>query len=256
VALLTLQADLHLRLGEVTDAARIVDRAAALAEEVGVPDWDDMCVVRTMGELALRSNDPETAARLAEDALRGGSATPRGEARVWNLLAIARNTMGDLTGASVALDHCLQAEEAAGLDTFQASTHGNFAEVLMALDEPEKAARHQLAALELARSMGQATLVAYSHMVAARFALDDGAVADAVRLQSAADSILARAGVSLYAGDEEQRVALLEAARQVLGDAGFEQARSDGLSSPAEQLADQTEAMLRRRAVAPSTTGG
>ena len=58
VALLTLQADLHLRLGETAEARRIVDRAAALAEQVGVPDWDDMCVVRTKGELALRSNDP------------------------------------------------------------------------------------------------------------------------------------------------------------------------------------------------------
>jgi tetratricopeptide (TPR) repeat protein len=178
-----------------------------------VPAWDDMCVVRTLGELALRSHDAQTAARLAEDALRAGSATPRGEARVWNLLAIARNTMGDLAGASEALDHCLRAEEAAGLDTFLATTHGNYAEALMGLGDPEGAARHQLAALELARSMGQATLIAYSHMVAARFALEDGHAADAVRLQSAADSILAREGVSLYAGDEEQRVALLESAR-------------------------------------------
>jgi predicted ATPase/class 3 adenylate cyclase/tetratricopeptide (TPR) repeat protein len=256
VALLTLQADLHLRLGEVVDAARIVDRAAALAERVGVPAWDDMGVVRTRGEVALRSHDPETAARIAEDALGAGSATPRGEARVWNLLALACNTMGDLAGASLALDHCLRAEEAAGLDTFLAATHGNYAEVLMALEQPEEAARHQLASLELARSLGQPTLIAYSHMVAARFALEDGAAADAVRLQSAADAILAREGVSLYAGDEEQRTALLESARRELGDDAFARARTDGESSPAERLADETEATLRRRAVSPSTTGG
>jgi predicted ATPase/class 3 adenylate cyclase len=261
VALLTLQADLHLRLGEVAEASRIVDRAAAVAQQVGVPAWDDMCVVRTLGELALRSHDPETAARLAEDALSAGSATPRGvtargEARVWNLVAIARNIMGDLAGASMALDHCLRAEEAAGLDTFLATTHGNYAEVLLGLGDPEGAARHQLAALDLARSMGQATLIAYSHMVAARFALEDGAVADAVRLQSAADSILAREGVSLYAGDEEQRLALLERARRELGDAAFERARADGESSDPEQLADETEATLRRRAALASTTGG
>jgi predicted ATPase/class 3 adenylate cyclase len=256
VALLTLQADLHLRLGEIAEASRIVDRGAALAELVGVPAWDDMCVVRTLGELALRSHDPETAARLAEDALNAGSATPRGEARVWNLVAIARNIMGDLAGASVALDHCLRAEEAAGLDTFLATTHGNYAEVLLGLGDPEGAARHQLAALDLARSMGQATLIAYSHMVAARFALEDGHAADAVRLQSAADSILAREGVSLYAGDEEQRVALLESARRDLGDDAFDRARADGESSHPDELADETEATLRRRAVLPSTTGG
>ena len=256
VALLTLQADLHLRLGEVADAAEIVDRAAALAERVGVPEWDDMGVVRTRGEIALRSHDPETAARLAEDALGAGFATPRGEARVWNLLALACNAIGDLAGASRALDHCLRAEEAAGLDTFLAATHGNYAEVLMALEQTEEAARHQLAALELARSIGQGTLIAYSHMVAARFALEDGEAAEAVRLQSAADSILAREGVLLYAGDAKQRVALLESARQELGEAAFERARIDGESSPAEQLADETEATLRNRAASPSNTGG
>lgn len=104
--------------------------------------------------------------------------------------------------------------------------------------------------------MGQATLIAYSHMVAARFALDDGAVADAVRLQSAADVILAREGVSLYSGDAELRSALLESAKRALGEADFEQARLDGESSPAEQLADQTEARLQRRAATSSTTGG
>ena len=54
-----------------------------------MPDWDDMCVVRTKGELALRSNDPADPARLAENALQTGSATPRSKARLWNLAAIA-----------------------------------------------------------------------------------------------------------------------------------------------------------------------
>ncbi len=256
VALLTLQADLHLRLGEVAAAAKIVDRAAVLADRVGLPTWDDMCVVRTRGEILLRSGDPEAAASLAEAALHLGSATPRGEARVWNLVALARNAQGDLSAASVALDHCLLAEEAAGLDTFLANTHGNYAEVLIALGDPEGAAMHQLASLDFARSMGQATLIAYSHMIAARFALEDDAADDAVRLQSAADVILAREGVSLYAGDQELRLALLESARDALGVAGFEQARSEGESTPVEELADQTEAMLLRRAVSSSRTGG
>ena len=83
VALLTLQADLHLRLGELAQAERITDRAEALAERVGSADWDDMGVVRTRGELALRSNDPATAARLAEDALRiGRHDAPRRSASV------------------------------------------------------------------------------------------------------------------------------------------------------------------------------
>ena len=256
VALLTLQADLHLRLGEAADARRLVDRAAALADQVGVPDWDDMCVVRTKGELALRSNDPASAARLAEDALRAGSATPRGEARLWNLVAIAHGSMGDLDAAARALDHCLAAEEAAGLVTFLANTHGNFAEMLLQLGDLAGAARHQLAALDSARSTGQALPVAFSLMVAARFALEEGAVADAVVIQSAADAILAREGYSLYAADEQQRLTFLDRARGVLGASDFEKARAEGESAPVDQLADQTEAILRRRAAAPSTTGG
>ncbi len=256
VALLTLQADLHLRLGEMADARRIVERAAALAVEVGVPEWDDMCVVRTQGELALRSNDPAEAVQLAEDALASGVASPRGEARLWNLVAIARGSMGDLDGACRALDRGLAAEEAAGLETFLANTHGNYAEALMALGDLAGAARHQLAALDSARSTGQATSIAFAHMVAARFAMEEGAAREAVVIQSAADAILLHEGYSLYDGDEELRVALLDAARESLGAAAFEQARIEGPSIPADLLADQTEAILRRRAAAPANTGG
>ena len=78
VALLSMQADLHLRLGEVDDAAAIVERAVALAEEAGRPEWDDTGVARTQGEIALRRDDPAEAIRLAEAALAIGSATPTG----------------------------------------------------------------------------------------------------------------------------------------------------------------------------------
>ncbi len=256
VALMTLQADLHLRIGEVAEAARIVDLAAAVAEQVGTPEWDDMCVMRTKGEVALRSDDPAGAARLAEEALRIGSATPRGEARMWNLAALANYAMGDSEAAANALDHGLAAEEAAGLDAFLVNTHGNYAEMLMQLGDTAGAARHQLAALELGRSTGQAHPVAFSFMVAARFALDDGAAADGVRLQSAADEIIAREGYSLYDVDEQQRAAFLEAAREVLGAADYERARAEGAATPVDRLADQTEEILRRRAASSSTTGG
>jgi predicted ATPase/class 3 adenylate cyclase/tetratricopeptide (TPR) repeat protein len=256
VALLTLHADLHLRLGEVTEADRIVDRAAALAEQVGVPAWDDMCVVRTQGELALRSGDAVAAARLAEEALRVGSATPRSEARMWSLAALAHYTMGDLETSARALDHCLRAEEAAGLETFLVNTHGNYAALLLQVGDTAGAARHQLAALDLARSTGQTDAVAFAFMVAARFAIDEGAAADAVRLQAAADGILAREGYSLYAADEQQRVSFLDTARELLGVPDFDRAWAEGFSSPVGQLADETEAILRRHGALPATTGG
>ena len=253
VALLTMQADLHLRLGELAEAEQITDRAEAIAEKVGSAHWDDMGVVRTRGELALRSNDPATAARLAEDALRLGPATPRGEARLWNLAAIARNTMGDIAAACTALDHCLRAEREAGLETFLANTHGNYAEALMELGDPVGAAKHQLAALDAAREMGQRSNIALSCMLAARFALDAGAAAEAVRIQTGADAILAREGYLLYVGDEAKREALLDTARVMLGPEGFDGARAEGNSVQTDQLADQTAAILRRRALLPPT---
>jgi tetratricopeptide (TPR) repeat protein len=251
-----MQADLHLRLGEVDEAAAIVERAVALAEEVGRPVWDDTGVARTQGEIALRRNDPVEAIRLAEAALAIGPATPRGEARIWNLMAIARYTIDDRAGMSEALDACLRADEAAGLESFLATTHGNYAEALLSRGDPAGGARHQLKALELARSLGQATLIAFSQMVAARFALEAGDAADAVRLQAAADAILAREGVQLYAADEDQRTSLLESAASVLGTEGFASAAAAGASSAPEQIADLTETILRRRATTPLKTGG
>jgi predicted ATPase/class 3 adenylate cyclase len=255
VALLTLQSDLHLRLGEVAEAAEIVERADVLAEQVGVPAWDDMCVARTQGELALRSDDPVAAAHLAEEALRAGSATPRGEARMWNLAAIAHYTLGDFQASARALDHCLAAEEAAGLDTFRVNTHGNYADLLLQLGDTAGAAWHQLAALDLARSTGHTDAVAFSFMVTARFAHSEGAATEAVKLQSAADRILAREGYSLYAADEQHRVELIDSAREVLGDEAFDRAWAEGASSAVEQLADETEAILRRHSASP-TPGG
>jgi predicted ATPase/class 3 adenylate cyclase len=255
VALLTLQADLHLRLGELGEAERISDRAAAMASQVGYPQWDDIGVVRTRGELALRSGDPAAAAQLADDALVAGPATLRGQARLWNLAAIARHTMGDVVGACAALDRCLQAEQEAGLETFLANTHGNYAEALLAMGDPAGAAQHQLDALDAARSMGQAVNIAFSCMVASRFAIEDGTAAEAVRIQTGADVILDREGFSLYSGDEQQREALLEAARTTLGPEAFERAREEGRSMDVDQLADLTVAILRRQAESASNRG-
>jgi tetratricopeptide (TPR) repeat protein len=255
VALLTLQADMHLRLGETAPAARIMAQATALAADVGTPPWDDMGVVRTTGELALRADDdPERAIRLAESALSEGSATARGEARLCNLLAIAHHTLGDVESACSALDRCLRAEEAAGLETFLANTHGNYAEALMQLGDPVGAAQHQLAALESARSMGQAVSMAFACMVAARLSLEDGDASTAIRIQSGADEILAGEGYLLYAADEQQRRVLLERARSELSSSEVAQAEDAGRMTPIDQLADQSAVFLRRRAEsAPSS---
>ena len=248
VALLTLQADLHLRLGETGPAERITARAAALAADVGTAEWDDVGLVRTQGELALRSDDPSAAAQLADDALRAGSETARGRARLWNLAAIARYSLGDIEASCAALDECLVAEEEAGLDTFLATTHGNYAEGLLQLGDPVGAAGHQLKALEFARSMGQAKNIAFACMLAARFAAGAGADDQAVRLQTGADRILDEEGVFLYDRDAEQRTRLLDTARRALGDARYERLVTVGSTIQIDQLADETAEILQRTA--------
>lgn len=248
VALLTLQADLHLRLGETDPAELLTARAAVLAADVGSAEWDDVGLVRTRGELALRAGDPSSAAQLADDALREGSQTPRGRARLWNLAAIARYTLGDIEASCAALDECLIAEEEAGLDTFLATTHGNYAEGLLQLGDQVGAARHQLAGLQFARSMGQAKNIAFACMLGARFAAASGDHVQAVRLETGADRILEEGGVFLYDRDTEERVALLDTARRALGVAEYERVARDGRTIQIDQLADETAEILQRTA--------
>lgn len=93
-------------------------------------------------------------------------------------------------------------------------------------------------------------------MLAARFALEDGRAGEAVLIQTGADAILDREGFSLYAGDEQQRVALLDAARRAVGPGPYERAEADGRSMRTEQLADQAAAILRQRVASSPKQGG
>ena len=106
----------------------------------------------------------------------------------------------------------------------------------MELGDAQGAARHQLAALELGRSTGQVDLVAFSLMVAARFALEDGKRSrrGSAAVRRRCDASPARAS-RCTPPTSRQRMALLDAARQAAGRRGFEQASVDGASSPVER---------------------
>jgi predicted ATPase/class 3 adenylate cyclase len=69
VSLLATLAYLHLRTGDVERARRLTDEAEALQALTGSPDWDDVAVERTRGEIARRAGHPETAVAIAERAL-------------------------------------------------------------------------------------------------------------------------------------------------------------------------------------------
>ncbi|HEX2786122.1 MAG TPA: hypothetical protein VHN36_21290, partial [Ilumatobacteraceae bacterium] len=193
VGLLTLLADLRLRVGDIDLASKALSDAQALQREVGPPPWDEVAVERTEGELALRSGDHERAARLAEKVLRR-SLPDRGQGRMWNLLGIARSFGGDHAGAAAAFEFELGAWQRLGLEALQVSAHGNIAESLLTFGDRSGAAHHQRECLQLALRYGQPLMTVYSLMVAARLAADDALWATAVRLQTAADEQLAVIG--------------------------------------------------------------
>ncbi len=227
VALLTLLAFLHLRVAELDAAERVLSEASALAERVGAPDWDDAGLARTHGELALRRDDPAEAAAVAERAL-GEPHSPRGQARLFNLLGIARTTLGDLGGAAAAFERELSAASAWGMEGLLATSNGNLAEVHLRLGDDLAAARHQGICLELAREQHQPVLIAFSMMIAARLAAERDRFRQAVMLQTAADRLLTSASYALYPDDAQTRAGLIGAARRRLGDEAYEAATADG----------------------------
>ena len=234
VGLLTLLADLRLRVGEIDLASSALDDARSLQHEVGPPPWDDVAVERTEGELALRSGDHDRAARLAENVLKRTLAD-RGRGRMWNLLGIARFAVGDHAGAAAAFEFELAAWQRLGLEALQVSTHGNIAESLLTFGDRPGAAHHQRQCLQLALRYGQPLMIVYSLMVAARLAADSALWTTAVRLQIAADEQLALIGSVMYAPDRLAADAVLAETAARLGHDEFEKeqqhARSDHFDS-------------------------
>ncbi|MEP7202214.1 MAG: adenylate/guanylate cyclase domain-containing protein [Ilumatobacteraceae bacterium] len=229
VGLLTLLADLRLRVGEIDLAASTLAAAKKLQHEVGPPPWDEVAVERTEGELDLRSGDHERAARLAVKVLQR-SLPDRGQGRMWNLLGIARFAGGDHAGAAAAFEFELGAWQRLGLEALQVSAHGNIAESLLTFGDRRGAAHHQRQCLQLALRYGQPLMTVYSLMVAARLAADDALWATAVRLQIAADEQLALIGSMMYAADRQAADAVLAEAAAHLGHDEFENEQRRGRS--------------------------
>jgi hypothetical protein len=248
VGLLTLLADLRLRVGEIDLASSALSDAQALQRKVGPPPWDEVAVERTEGEIALRSGDHQRAAHLAETVLTR-ALRDRAQGRMWNLLGIARFAGGDHAGAASAFEFELAAWQRLGLEALQVSTHGNVAESLLTFGDRSGAALHQRQCLQLALRYGQPLMIAYSLMVAARLAADDSRWATAVRLQIAADEQLAVIGSVMYAADREAADAVLAAAASHLGPDEFDEEQRHGRCDEFESfltLADDLFAAVAR----------
>ena len=243
-ALLTLLAELHLRLGETAAAAEVLDEAA-LAGDVGLPAWDETGLDRQLGEVALRRGEFDRAIAIAREGL-GRARTPRGRARLLNLLGIAFGETGDNAAAAEVIREEIDAARRAGMETYLVTSYGNLAEVLLRDGDAAGAAASQLDCLELSRASGGVVQRAFSMIVAAHLTATEADWLRAVTLQSAADVELERAEFALYGADVDQRRQLLDDARRVLGPDGFADAVATGRALRIDEAADLAAAELRR----------
>ncbi len=200
VGLLTRLADLQLSVGHLEEASTALTLAAGLQTNVGPTPWDDVSVERSEGGLALRRGLFDLAASVAERVL---SEDPSllGQARMWNLLGIARISADDSMGAASAFEREVEAWRILGREALLVSAHGNLAEALIRCGDRRRAAQQQLVCLELGVQYGQPLMVAYSAMVAARLAAADGDWTMAITLQTAAAAELERIGYIMFPAD-------------------------------------------------------
>ena len=243
VAMLTLLADLHLRLGEPEASDFAVTEAEACASAFGNPEWDDAGVIRTRGELALRRNDAAGAAEVARVGLARVE-SPQGRARLYDLLGVASAALGDLEASAQAFTEELAAATTADIEMPLGTVHTNLAETYLRLGNESAAAHHQAISLGLARDWESPVLIAFGLMVAARMASARGRSREGVILQSKADALLTDANYALYEEDERIRSELLSAASSSLGSDEYEAAVAAGAVVTTDKAANLAEAVL------------
>ncbi len=251
VSLLTILGGLHLRTGNVDEAQRLVDSAEGMRGEHGAPEWDDVAVERTRGEIARRVGDLAGAVEIARETLEQ-PLSDRGRSRMNNLLGTTSAALGDFDTAYDACLRELEINERLGYEGYVASAHGNLAEVALRLGDFSAAARHQRLSLELAMAQGTPALVAFALIVAARIAGWQETWTTAVAIHAKAEERLEEIGLVLYEDDLRQSEALLESAKRQLGDADFEGARSKGLAMTISAAVDLAYEIFSSAQRAPS----
>lgn len=243
VSLLTTLADLYLRTGDARAAQNLVEEAAALRDGVGAPDWDDVGVDRTRGEVARRSGDLAGAVEIARRALERAR-TDRGRSRMYNLLGTTAAARGDMQAAYEACRSDLELSKNLGHESSIASAHGNLAEIAMRLGDVAEAARHQAASLEFGVAHGSIAMVAFSLIMAARIAGHLQRWEDAVLLHAKAEQLLDRLGLQLYEDDRRESDVLVGETRRRLGDATFDALEAEGRALEVPDGAERASRLL------------
>jgi predicted ATPase/class 3 adenylate cyclase len=223
VGLLTALGDLHARVEDVGGAERRAVAARELRRQVGAPSWDEVGVERLFGDVALRRRQPNKAAALARHTLEG-PLSPRGRARMYNLLGIALATAHREDDAAAAFRAELAAAREADDEVLLAHAHCNMAEILLRLNEIPAAAYHQRACLQSAIIDGQTGMIALALLGAGRVTAaggDDGDWRLATRLTARSQAMLSEVRGRMYDTDTDELNAFSTDARRRLGEAQY-----------------------------------
>ncbi len=243
VSLLTELAYLHLRTGEVGPAEELLAAADEVQDEHGAPEWDEIAIDRTRGEIARRAGDLDEAVTIARRALER-PLSDHSRSRMYNLLGTSAAALGDLETAYDALTEELALNEAIGAEGYVASAHGNLAETALRLGDVPTAAHHQRACLERGGAQGSSAMVAFSLIVAARIAGSRGEWPTAGALHARGEALLDEIGLALYEDDRRQSDELLARVRAELGDDGAAEAEREGLELPLPEAMRRADAAL------------
>ncbi len=248
VGLLTALSDLHARVGDTAAADAYATAAHRLRAETGDPGFDEVGVAKAMGEVALLRGEPAAAVTIARAAL-AGRLSPRGRARMNNLLGIALATQGRYETAAEAFSHELAAATELGDEVLLAHAQSNAAEIWLRLGDLRAAARHQRIAMTLALALGQSGMLGYALLATARIAAhavveDEQDWATATRLAAKAQDLLTESGIALYDTDVGVTRVFLDEARQRLGEVGFRDAQAAGRALEIEAAMRLAEGVL------------
>ena len=237
-------AGLHLRTGDIAAAEAALAAAEHVRDHVGgVPPWDDVAIERTQGQLLIRKGDYAAAAELARSTL-ATDVSIRGRGRMYSQLGIAAVASGDLATAWDACRQELAAYEELGDQMYQASAHGNLAEIALRRGDVAAAAHHQKACLALGLELDARALVGFSLIVAARLSASAGRYDVAVTLHARADTILDTIGLALYADDRRLSDEMLAEARRTIGDTAYESASAEGIALELPEAASMADRVL------------
>ncbi len=243
VALLVDVVILAVDQGLIDVAADLLDDAELLAADVGVPPWIDGRIDQFRGIVAIHRRDTEGARSRAHTAL-GRTTSALGRSRLLNVLCLAACEETGYDEAREAALGSLEISALLGNIEARAVDLGNLAEIEMLAGNHDAAARRQLECLDLALELGALREVVSALVVAARLAALGDDWATATRLQSAADTTMARIGLSLYPMDRAVCDELLAAARSHTGSALYDAELERGRTLPLTDATGEARRVL------------